>query len=147
MAVTINGSGTITGVPIGKILQVVTVTKSTSFATSSTSYVDATGVTLSITPTSISSKVMVFLTVSGASSVLDKATWYQILRDATSVGVVLSSTFATSGTVQAALTILDSPATTSAVTYKLQMKTQSANSSTISGNSDNTTLTVMEVAA
>ena len=43
----------------GNILQVVSTTKTDTFSTTSTSYVDITGLSVSITPTSTSSKIFI----------------------------------------------------------------------------------------
>ena len=45
--------------PAGSILQVVSVTKTDSFTTSSSSFVDITGLSATITPSSASSKILV----------------------------------------------------------------------------------------
>ena len=70
--VTSNGSGVITAAGFGKIGQVVQTIKTDSFTTTSASYVDITGFSVSITPTSTSSKILVMVTIgalanSGAS--------------------------------------------------------------------------------
>ena len=59
------GSGAaLTGVSAGKILQVVSVTKSDVFSTSTTgSYVDITGLTLNITPTKANSNILVMAVI------------------------------------------------------------------------------------
>ena len=43
----------------GKVLQVVTATKTDSFSSTSSSYTDLTGITANITPASTSNKVMI----------------------------------------------------------------------------------------
>jgi len=48
-----------------KVLQVVSATKTDTFSTSSTSFVDVTGLTANITPSSTSSKIMVFVFLLG----------------------------------------------------------------------------------
>ena len=59
------GSGAaLTGVSAGKILQVVSVTKSDVFSTSTTgSYVDVTGLTINITPTKANSNILVMAVI------------------------------------------------------------------------------------
>lgn len=116
----------------GKILQVVSATNSTEQSTTSTSYVDITSVTLNITPSSTSNKILVIyndnvrLDKSGSVPATGFAQW-QIVRDSTAICVrefiqrdghnndhynVLPMT----------ITHLDSPSSTSSVTYKAQMK-------------------------
>ena len=62
---TFHGSGAaLTGVSAGKILQVVSVTKSDVFSTSTTgSYVDVTGLTINITPTKANSNILVMAVI------------------------------------------------------------------------------------
>jgi hypothetical protein len=83
MSVTISGDGTITGLdadgissqPVfpGNVLQVVSTTKTDTFSASTTSGSshDVTGLTVSITPSSTNSKVMVFASVSIAQNNAD----------------------------------------------------------------------------
>ena len=64
-AATFHGSGAaLTGVSAGKILQVVSVTKTDVFSTSTTgSYVDITGLTVNITPTKANSNILVMAVI------------------------------------------------------------------------------------
>jgi len=110
----------------GKLLQVVTNTHATRFATSSTSYVAATGYTIAITPSATSSKVYVVMNAhadNGASGRNMKATIYRgstILSNADGFNTTLSS----GARVYAPLSmsVLDSPNTSSAVTYQVYVK-------------------------
>ena len=54
------GTMALTSDSFGKVLQVVGTQTSTVFSTTSTSYVDVTGFSLSITPSSTSNKILVF---------------------------------------------------------------------------------------
>ena len=47
------------GLPAGSVLQVVQTVKTDTFATTSTSFVDITGVSVAITPSSTSSKILI----------------------------------------------------------------------------------------
>ena len=125
MAVTINGSGQ---VPV----QVVSTTKTDAFAgNTQTTWTDITGMSVNITPTSSSNRVVVQVSLVGGSySGVGIVAW-RLLRNGTVIDVGDAagsrpqatgfpggaSQFwpAFSGTI-----FLDSPATTSAVTYKLQ---------------------------
>ena len=67
MAVTIDGAGEINGVVLpttsfGKILQIVRATDSTNRATTSTSYVDVTGMSVTITPQKSTSAILLIAT-------------------------------------------------------------------------------------
>ena len=127
---TIANSGTATG--FGKVLQVVQTVKTDTFSrTSSGSDTgDVTGLSVSITPSSTSNKVLVFATVmhAGASG---QETFLKIVRDSTDIYVgdaagsrLRMSTSGRTGTAaqqaQAAMMFLDSPSTTSSTTYKIQ---------------------------
>jgi hypothetical protein len=123
----------------GKVLQVVTATTSTYVSTASTTFADS-GVTATITPTLATSKIMVFVsqgiqvkTTSGASNVGGAL---RLLRGATSIfnetadyhSILFQS--GTNGTFDIAhytnIMYLDSPATTSATTYKTQQRALNA---------------------
>ena len=114
----------------GKVLQVVSTTKTDTFSTTSTSYVDVTGLSVSITPSSATSKILVIASLSGGES----AGWgFQLVRGSTAICIGDSgggsrmqgtggvSTRDTNGLNNPSANFLDSPATTSATTYKVQM--------------------------
>jgi len=145
----------------GKILQVVSTSKTDSFTTTSTSLVDVTGVSVSITPTSATSKVFVECSGVGGNTSGANLIGFQLVRDSTAIGVGTGgANFNGTGLIYNtnnggtgfSLSFLDSPATTSATTYKLQAE---VNGSTgVIGRiavNDNfrviTTITVMEVSA
>jgi hypothetical protein len=130
--------GTVSSTPrIGQVIQATTTTTTT---TSSTSYVDATNMTATITPTLSTSKVLVTMNFDvnfdGAPSSVE-TTYYQIVRGSTAVyepGYQIAYSAAISSlswSNRITLVYLDSPATTSATTYKLQFKKGSQTSSTI----------------
>jgi len=115
----------------GKVLQVVTATTSTLVNVQATSYTDS-GLTATITPTSATSKILVL--VSQPVSLNRDATELptaslNLLRDATQILEYPAFAFfrlgAASDTairVMNSMNYLDSPATTSATTYKVQGK-------------------------
>jgi len=120
----------------GKALQVVSQNLTTQMTSTSTSYVD-TGLTASITPSATSSKILILLNVSFHIQG-DSNGYLRLLRDSTEINsgaggtynamVVLngnSTAFSYSG-AQQACNFLDSPSTTSAITYKVQTKTVSS---------------------
>jgi hypothetical protein len=148
--------------PTGSVLQVVQGKLSTSFSTSSTSAVD-TGLTASITPTSATSKVLCYVTLNGIRTNNTTNNLYAYLvRNGTNLdNVGVSGSFFTQFTGTSGQTngrvgtvtnmILDTPATTSACTYKVQFACESG-SQTSFLNDQNTMLTVstiilMEIAA
>jgi hypothetical protein len=118
-----------------KIGQVVSATTTTRTATSSTSYVDATNLTASITPTSATSKILVLVTApfyfyrtSGDTA----AGSVQIVRGATAIYDDKEAHYISSSSLANiymndlwTASYVDSPATTSATTYKIQIKARS----------------------
>ena len=113
-----------------KLGQVVNTVKTDTFTSTSTAYVDITGLSLSITPTSASSKILVFAVVNGTGPNNVSDVVVQLVRDSTAIGngaaagsrrVGFAQINAGSGFIYgSAITFLDSPATTSATTYKIQ---------------------------
>jgi hypothetical protein len=115
----------------GKVLQVVSVFKSDSFSSSSTSFTDVTGLSVTITPTLNTSKILVLATVNGQGSPGTNEATIRLLRDSTaiSIGDTAGNRTRSSGDIfmlaegsstNVAIGFLDSPATTSAITYKIQ---------------------------
>jgi len=155
----------------GKVLQVVSTTKTDAFTTSSTSFTDITGLSLSITPSSTSSKVLVHtVTTFSNGSTGGYASTVRLMRDTTAIGNGTGagnrpgaiSTFTVTNpdteTVMTAVTsFLDSPSTTSAVTYKPQILARSGTTAYVNmtGNDRNdvfmgrfsSTITLMEIGA
>tara|TARA_Y100001951_G_scaffold16124_1_gene11243 strand:+ start:270 stop:812 length:543 start_codon:yes stop_codon:yes gene_type:complete len=144
----------------GKILQVVSVNKTDVQSTTSTSYVDITGLSLNITPTSSSSKILLTGMVVIHHSLY--TAFVRILRDSTEIGT--SATGSNSAYIvynlnedanqSRAINFEDSPNTTSQVTYKLQCRRDGGSTLYINAHSAGTTndyistsvLTAMEVA-
>ena len=139
----------------GHVIQVINATYSTQTSNITSTFAD-TGLTASITPLSASSKILVTVNVSGVRKVTNN-TWieFRLLKNSTvlfnmesSAGRNGSSTDNAVGSVSTSY--LDSPATTSATTYKVQFS--SANNNTeavinVSGNTGSTsTITLMEIA-
>ena len=122
------------------VAQIKSTAKTDTFATSTTlTWVDITGLSQSITPTSASNKVLVqFVIGSVVASVADRIVAFRIVRGSTAVGVGDSAgdrTPATSaiytvgaGTESQSVSgmFLDSPGTTSATTYKIQVHLSAA---------------------
>lgn len=116
----------------GQVLQVASTTKTDTFTTTSTSFTDITGLSVSITPSTTTSKFLVMsnwqASVSG-----DIAVMFRLMRDSTAISIgdaAGSRTRASASLLQSNITeqlgtfsvhVLDSPATTSATTYKVQM--------------------------
>lgn len=145
-----------------RILQVASTTKNDSFSTTSTSFVDVTGFSVSITPRSTSSLVFVLITLNVSSNNTRMLMDMNMMRGSTNInqGAVIAGKQSFSleivsaddrPTAIAVLQFLDTPNTTSATTYKAQVRT---NTSTLWVNRDfgdnfrsASTITVMEVSA
>jgi len=188
MPLILTGAGEITGLtsvpssglqladanmPLGSILQVVSTTKTDTFSTNNyPNYVAVTGLSVTITPTSASSKILVMVNICMGS---DDFSGYYILRK-NGVNLVVASTDGTHPFVTGAKSpqdgfnanqqitpvntiYLDSPNTTSATTYQPFVASQASGrvvyvnrSSSDRSTSDYdprviSSITVMEIAA
>ena len=141
--------------PAGSVLQVVQVNIATAQSTTSASYVDATGLSLNITPSSASNKILVMAHLEVGIGVNGANTHgrFRVFRDS-AITVVFQSMrnfdYNGSGVYSAgsiALTALDSPNTTSPVNYKVQFNQVSGDTMYVCGENGWSTLTVMEIAA
>ena len=123
----------------GKVLQVVTNDHATRFVTSSTSFVAATGYDVVITPSATSSKIFLISSGGGgdteASGRILYGTYYRTISggSATHIGgdaEGISQIYNAGDRTQAPLnmSMLDSPSTTSEVTYQIYIRTQSGGS-------------------
>lgn len=155
--------------PTGSVLQVASTLKQDTFTTTSTSYTDVTGLSVSITPTSSSSKILVTAVISLVNT---NSGGYNtrgvIIRDSTIIGAgtpsgsrPAASFFLNQTTarlpVPMSMTVLDSPNTTSATTYKIQIATESGGTAAVGRTYDDSdsvniprfacSITVMEIAA
>lgn len=121
----------------GKVLQVVSTTKTDTFTLTSATYTDITGLSVSITPTSSTSKILVMVSLQGQGTASGGAAGdlgARLVRDSTAISIGTStstripasvsvgSTSSTSAQFFSGVTFLDSPATTSSTTYKMQVK-------------------------
>ena len=138
----------------GKVLQVVSTAKTDSFTTIATSDTSVTGLSLSITPSSASNKIYVIF--AGVTYCLNDASYFgaiSIYRDSTRIiGGAAGVPGTAGGNVNSCIAILDSPATTSAITYQIYLKSE-GNSSTVGVNNPSgivtdpkATLTAFEIA-
>ena len=156
--------------PTGSVLQVVSITKTDKFTTTSSSAVDITGLSVTITPTSASSKILIMTDINYGGDANMYAAFF-VVRNSTNVVVGTyptgNQTAATFGggvpsdtykIYSGSHRYLDSPNTTSATTYKVQAAT-TYNSLTLTVNAPyqtndasyiiggTSTITVMEIAA
>lgn len=138
-----------------RILQVVTGSTSTEVVSASTTHID-TGLTATITPQSSSSKVLVYVAhpqcIKSDANVFNCMNM-RLLRGGTviqTIGTVVGFTNTLSSNIFGITGIhLDSPATTSATTYKTQFCSQFGNSNVATqfGSAGTSTIVLMEVSA
>jgi hypothetical protein len=166
-AVSLGGSATIGGG--GKVLQVVQAVKSDiSTLTGTGSYQDISGLSVSITPSATTSKILVqcLLSLGTTTNTYAQA---QFVRDSTAINLGDTSgsrprgTFSLSDggsgayyyTVSRGANFLDSPNSTSALTYKVQAQSGSGNTLTFNTSGEGysgshavtSSITVMEIGA
>lgn len=183
MPVSISGNGAITGFdPVasgfGKVLQVVSTTKTDTFTTSSglPTYVDVTGLSVSITPQKSTSKILVLGSINVGWDA-NRGAYVRLVRGSTAIAIgdsagsrtqatfmttfddFISSSGGARWNLNGAINFLDSPATTSATTYKLQIAGDGSDGTNVyvnrTGNDGDaaasgrtvSTITVMEIAA
>jgi hypothetical protein len=121
----------------GKVLQVLSATKTDTFSMSSSTYADVTDLTITITPSSSTSKILVMVNLQGQGTPAASDMAGRLVRGSTAISVGTSTSTRipastatgamSSGSSQlfSAVTFLDSPSTTSATTYKMQVKSNS----------------------
>jgi hypothetical protein len=144
------------GLPVGSVLQVVQGTTNTQVSTSGTSYVD-TNLSASITPTSSSSKILVLVSQTFGVRRNDPyaAGRLGITRNSTVLHFVVWDREFTATRNEflaspSSISVLDSPATTSAVTYKTQIAcVHGVSSEEVFANTRTATATIilMEISA
>jgi hypothetical protein len=139
----------------GKVLQVVSANTTTQTSNSTTTMADTT-LTATITPTSASSKILVLLTQNGllrSSGNSNNAVNINLLRGATVISQVMSTGLYTDTALlltgmQAGANYLDSPATTSATTYKTQFSNRFAGAEVrVQQANDMSSIVLLEIGA
>jgi hypothetical protein len=137
----------------GGILQVVQGSYATQVSSSDTTNYTDTGLTASITPSTTSSKILVFVTIpNSASQTYYNGAQFQIVRASTGIlTIVDTNRVQASGIYSNQVTtmqILDSPASSSSTTYKVQFKVISGGSGTmyVQHGSNASYITLLEVA-
>jgi len=160
--------------PTGSVIQVAQEVLDLNFETNATSFVDVTGLSVSITPSSSSSKILVFWSMGSVGG--DVYGWVALFRDSTQIATTSENADPVSaggygggsssgesyyGVKTESGNFLDTPSTTNSITYKMKARTRttgdelyinspvafqsgSGSSATIANIS---TITVMEIAA
>ena len=144
----------------GKILQVVSTTKVDAFIMSSGGFTDVTGLSATITPTSATSKILVIASVSISAQTGYNA-YLNLVRNSTNISQSTGGTSNMTKTITAGIfwfhpTVVfeDSPATTSATTYKIQIRAENSGQGVsinrrydTAAYGSTSSITVMEVSA
>jgi hypothetical protein len=123
--------------PSGSVLQVVSTTKTNIFSMTSTTFADVTDFSAAITPSSTSSKILITGSINVSTNGTSNAAMWKILRDSTDIAVgdaagsriraYSGGEFGTSAVMPSqAFNFLDSPNTTSATTYKIQIRSNTS---------------------
>lgn len=162
---TVAGTGTIsvqagnTLYAPGHVLQVVQDTSTTTQNVNSSTFTAVNGLSVSITPSSTSSKVLVFISLSADAYQLgntEVSTFVRLVRNSTEVTYKRANHYTGTSSngyyslpAQSEIVYLDSPASTSALTYTAEVKVDTTDNSKtyrLSTGGGESTLTVMEIA-
>ncbi len=147
-----NSLSSVTSLPAGvggKVLQTVYTITSTETTSTTTTWVDV--LSLSITPSSTSNKILVLASCGGTiKSGGDTQINLRVTRDGSQVGEIkgcntgdTSTLFTPGGTINE----LDEPSSISSIEYKIQIQNRdSAGNCTICQNGADTSITLMEIA-
>tara|TARA_S200002703_G_C3737494_1_gene226749 strand:+ start:405 stop:932 length:528 start_codon:yes stop_codon:yes gene_type:complete len=155
--ITSDGSGNVTlgtSFPsVGKLGQVLSTNKLDTFSTTSTSFTDITNLSVNITPSSTSSKIYVIVFVSAGTGNTSADNKLRVSRGSQSIppsaATILTRITSSDLNVTNTMSILDSPSTTSQITYKVEAKAETGtfyiNRNGAGNNEGYSTITVMEV--
>jgi hypothetical protein len=141
----------------GQVLQVVNSSTTTEVSNSTSTYAD-TNLTATITPKFSTSKILVLISQNGCGKNSNNTKLQlRLARDGSSIATItgvggITDTTATNFFGGLSISYLDSPATTSATTYKTQFASGNNNTSVFvnsssSGVFSTSTITLMEIAA
>jgi hypothetical protein len=139
----------------GKILQVVAGYTTTLTNNSTTTFADTT-LSATITPTSATSTILVLVSQNGCNKSVDNANnalTLRLLRASTTLITFTGTTFLYTGTTvrnnaTASVAYIDSPATTSATTYKTQLANRNASASVgVQNDSETSSMILLEIGA
>jgi len=145
--------GTISsGANAGEVIQVLSATDSTQRGTTSASFVTGgNDLTVTITPSSASNKILIIVSSTVFGNVNGTYVYYTIYRDATNLGQASNGMtlayYENSATIMVPLsmTYLDSPNTTSAITYQVYMKKAGGGTGYLNVNDCKGSITCLEI--
>ena len=135
------------GAAAGQVIQVITATDSTTRTTTSSSFVTGSNtLSVAITPSASANKILLLFSSSGRTQTDDKETRYTIFRDATDLSGGNGLTMLQGiRPISICMSILDSPNTTSAITYQVYMKGEGTHTITLNESSVKGSLTALEI--
>ena len=148
--VTSNGSGVITSSAFGKVLQVVTSTSSTNISTTSSTFV-TTNFSLTITPSTTSSKILLMANtvaqINGSDINLDiyRSTSSSFVSGGKSRGLIGMEPV--NAMMSVPIIHLDSPSTTSAITYTIYFRNNGGSTSSFLRSDVLSSFTALEIGA
>ena len=158
---TVSGSGTIAltnqlsgmtsaSVPSGSVLQVIVGTDNTELTLATTTYTD-TGLSATITPSATNSKILVMWSQQASMDNNDSGMGIKMLRGSTGLyasanqyDLYIGSNGA-GARLRGSWTYLDSPSTTSAITYKVQARAYLSRTIRLNNENNGTQITLMEI--
>lgn len=117
-----------------RILQFKEAQVTTNQAFTSTSFIDVTGATVSITPSSTSSKIFIISQINQTAANGTPSCQLRLMRDATQIFETQVVSLNFDVVMNNLIHFLDNPATTSATTYKLQVATGTSQAQTINNS-------------
>jgi hypothetical protein len=131
-----------------RVLQVFSVQGATQQTSTSATYADVTSLTVTITPQASTNKILIVSTNALLASAASADAGIQFLRGATTIYTSVSAIMATNTGGTFTNIYLDSPATTSATTYKVQFN-RNAGTGTVFSSIASTlsNLVIMEISA
>jgi hypothetical protein len=131
----------------GKIAQVQSTTLATEQSSTSDSFID-TSLTVNITPSSSSNKVLVMVAHGMGYTASGTESRFKLVRDTTDIDEYIVNLGLSGSGGGSAINYLDTPNTTSQITYKVQMRRNSGSGAFyMCANDTVSTITAMEISA
>lgn len=135
----------------GKVLQVVAASYATEVQNNTSTYAD-TGLTATITPSSSSSRILVLVSQNGVTKSADTGVGLKLMRGATNIAQIADILLLTNSALflsaSGGISYVDSPATTSATTYKTQFNSVNGISyARVQNNGVRSSIVLLEIGA
>ena len=144
-----SGAITSAALPTGSVLQVINNSNSSQISTTSGTFVE-TGLSLSITPSSTSSKIVLYFVSNARKTTANTGAVFAIYKDGSQLtngnGQLMFETDNGNNHGPMVLHQVDSPATTDSITYDIRYYAFNGGTTYMSGNWGGNHLTAMEIA-